>query len=262
MMLSESDRIKIRQKSSWDENSKTWQLPYFVVHERKGDITFPTINGQQRVEQHRRDQQVKVEAASCRDEMSQGRQFNGLGADATAESAGQSRTRNFNSRINTNHKSSMELGAAVSDMIHSSRRENSAAAIRNAADKLSFLAKNSGSVESMSKLTLDAQIIRPNDRHHGIALAPLPHAPSTTRNTSLPKKLEDDEDDTLNVHPIHAAHAVTNAPQRNNKLLEAIDHSNHRVQMQSANETEANPLVGALNPRAPRFRTLEPLQKQ
>ena len=156
----------------------------------------------------------------------------------------------------------MELGSAVSDMMHSSRRENSAAAIRNAADKLSRVAKNSGSVENISKPLLDAQIIRPNDRHHGIALAPLPHAPSTTRNTSLPRKLDDEEDDTFNVHPIYAAPAGMNAPQRNNKLLEAIDHTNHRVQRQTARVEENAPPVGALNPRAPRFRTLEPLQKQ
>jgi hypothetical protein len=49
-MLKDSDQYKIRQKSSWDENTKTWYIPNFIIGEKKTNVAFPTINGKSRVE--------------------------------------------------------------------------------------------------------------------------------------------------------------------------------------------------------------------
>jgi len=51
MMLTDTDLYKIKQKAAWDEGTKEWKLPYFIVAEKnKGDVQFPTINGKARVE--------------------------------------------------------------------------------------------------------------------------------------------------------------------------------------------------------------------
>ena len=50
MMLKESDLYKIKQKSAWDDDTKSWRIPVFTIGERKADVAFPTINGRQRAE--------------------------------------------------------------------------------------------------------------------------------------------------------------------------------------------------------------------
>lgn len=49
-MLKESDIYKIKQKSAWDEFRKEWTVPAFILTDKKQDVSFPTINGKQRVE--------------------------------------------------------------------------------------------------------------------------------------------------------------------------------------------------------------------
>lgn len=52
-MLKESDIFKIKQRSVWDESKKEWSIPSFLLTEKKSDISFPTINAKQRIEQQR-----------------------------------------------------------------------------------------------------------------------------------------------------------------------------------------------------------------
>jgi len=57
-MLKESDIIKIKQRSVWEENKKEWSIPSFILTDKKSDISFPTINGKQRVDQVRDDRHI------------------------------------------------------------------------------------------------------------------------------------------------------------------------------------------------------------
>lgn len=43
-MLKNTDQYKLRQKASWDENKKEWNIPYFILGAKKDDIQFPNIN--------------------------------------------------------------------------------------------------------------------------------------------------------------------------------------------------------------------------
>jgi len=58
MMLKDSDLFKIRQKSVFDEGKKEWTVPNFILTDKKTDITLPTINAKQRVEQTKEDRNV------------------------------------------------------------------------------------------------------------------------------------------------------------------------------------------------------------
>ncbi len=55
IMLKDSDLFKIRQKSAFDEGRKEWTIPNFILSDKKTDITLPTINAKQRVEQSKED---------------------------------------------------------------------------------------------------------------------------------------------------------------------------------------------------------------
>lgn len=60
-MLKESDLFKIRQKSVFDEGKKEWTIPNFILSDKKTDITLPTINAKQRVEQSKEERQVHMD---------------------------------------------------------------------------------------------------------------------------------------------------------------------------------------------------------
>ena len=61
IMLKESDLFKIRQKSVFDEGKKEWTIPNFILNDKKTDITLPTINAKQRVEQTKEDRNVQFD---------------------------------------------------------------------------------------------------------------------------------------------------------------------------------------------------------
>jgi hypothetical protein len=52
-MLRDSDLMKIRQRSTWNEGRKEWAIPVFLLSEKKAECSFPNINGKQRAEQLR-----------------------------------------------------------------------------------------------------------------------------------------------------------------------------------------------------------------
>ena len=83
MMLTDTDLYKIKQKASWDESTKEWQIPFFLVKEKgKGEVQFPTINGKARVEQHRQDREVEFKPESTTHSgRSVGRQFGNFKAN-------------------------------------------------------------------------------------------------------------------------------------------------------------------------------------
>jgi hypothetical protein len=112
---------------------------------------------------------------------------------------------------------------------------------------------------AVGRAIYEADIHRPNDRHDGIALAPLPNHPNTTRNLSMPRPRDDDA--TVNVHPILVSPTQMHIP-RGSKHLDAIDHSNFRVSPCATSAQNEDGPVGAAAHKNSRFRTLEPLQKQ
>ncbi len=57
-VFKEADIFKIKQRSSFDENKKEWTIPVFLLADKKSDISFPTINGKQRVEQARDERHI------------------------------------------------------------------------------------------------------------------------------------------------------------------------------------------------------------
>lgn len=57
-LLKESDIFKIKQRSSFDESRKEWTIPSFLLNDKKTDVSFPTINGKQRVDQMRDDRAI------------------------------------------------------------------------------------------------------------------------------------------------------------------------------------------------------------
>jgi hypothetical protein len=132
-----------------------------------------------------------------------------------------------------------------SDMGGYSRREQSSSAIRKSGLKESQFAKGTGysdMIDKVSRYDLEPTVLKPNDRHDGIALTPLPNAPKSTRNLSLPKPLDDGAE--LNVHPIHCAPTPINLT-RGTKQLNAIAHSNFKVQGKSRDVPEDLPLGAA-----------------
>lgn len=56
--MKDSDIHKARQRSVWNENSKEWQIPSFILSDKKAEISFPTISGKQRVDQAREDKSI------------------------------------------------------------------------------------------------------------------------------------------------------------------------------------------------------------
>lgn len=128
-----------------------------------------------------------------------------------------------------NHSEFNELGA---------KRENSSAAIRHNAFK-----ENSGSCDDIPKqMRMEVDIRKPNDRHAGIALAPLPTHPNTSRNISMPRT-EESSPAIYNIHPIHGAPTVMNVPRMSNRV-EPIDHSAYKIVSNSAMGEELTQIGG------------------
>lgn len=60
-LLKDSDLFKIKQKSAFIEDRKEWVIPQFILADKKGDVSFPTINAKQRVDQLRDDRSIQFE---------------------------------------------------------------------------------------------------------------------------------------------------------------------------------------------------------
>ena len=96
-------------------------------------------------------------------------------------------TKQIKSRRKGPQGSSMDFvggnhGGGGSEMVGYGRRENSSSAIHSAYKENNF-AKQTGSADmlhpSVGRAIYEADIHRPNDRHDGIALAPLPNVPNS-----------------------------------------------------------------------------------
>ena len=59
IMLNESDLYKLRQRSTWDEDTRDWSIPLFILSKIQDDAAFPTIGAKARVEQSRDERQLQ-----------------------------------------------------------------------------------------------------------------------------------------------------------------------------------------------------------
>ena len=50
-MLKDSDVFKIKSRSTYDEGRKEWTVPSFLLSDKKAEVSFPTINARQRVDE-------------------------------------------------------------------------------------------------------------------------------------------------------------------------------------------------------------------
>ena len=58
MLLSENELYKLHQKSNWDDEKLEWKIPYFAFNPKAKDLSFPTINAKQRVDQIKEDRDM------------------------------------------------------------------------------------------------------------------------------------------------------------------------------------------------------------
>ena len=57
-MLTENDQYKLRDRSTWDEDSRDWTVPLFILHKMQDEVAFPTIGAKARVEQARVEREI------------------------------------------------------------------------------------------------------------------------------------------------------------------------------------------------------------
>ena len=49
IMLNDSDQYKLKQRSTWDEDSREWSIPLFILNKMQDEVAFPTIGAKARV---------------------------------------------------------------------------------------------------------------------------------------------------------------------------------------------------------------------
>ena len=57
-MLNESDQYKLRQRSTWDEDTREWKVPLFIFNKVQDEVAFPTLGAKARVQQARDDRHL------------------------------------------------------------------------------------------------------------------------------------------------------------------------------------------------------------
>lgn len=58
ILLSDNELYKLNEKSKWDEERGEWTIPMFTLNSKSKEISFPTINAKQRVEQMKEDRDI------------------------------------------------------------------------------------------------------------------------------------------------------------------------------------------------------------
>ena len=59
IMLNENDQYKLRERACWDEDTREWTIPPFILQKLQDEVAFPTIGVKARVEQAREDREVQ-----------------------------------------------------------------------------------------------------------------------------------------------------------------------------------------------------------
>lgn len=64
ILLNENELYKLHQRSKWDEEKGEWHIPYFTFNPKAKDISFPSINAKQRMEQAKEEREIMIEENS------------------------------------------------------------------------------------------------------------------------------------------------------------------------------------------------------
>ena len=59
-MLSDHELFKLHNKAKWDDEKLDWQIPLFTFNPKGKDISFPTINAKQRVDQIKDERELVI----------------------------------------------------------------------------------------------------------------------------------------------------------------------------------------------------------
>jgi len=63
ILLSENELYKLHQRSKWDDERGDWNIPLFTFNPKAKDISFPTINAKQRVDQIKDERVIDIQDA-------------------------------------------------------------------------------------------------------------------------------------------------------------------------------------------------------
>ena len=58
IMLNENDQYKLKDRSAWDEDTREWTVPLFILNKKQDEVAFPTIGAKARVEQAREERDL------------------------------------------------------------------------------------------------------------------------------------------------------------------------------------------------------------
>lgn len=61
ILLSENELYKLHQRSKWDDEKGDWTIPMFTFNLKNKDISFPSINAKQRVEQAKDERELNIQ---------------------------------------------------------------------------------------------------------------------------------------------------------------------------------------------------------
>ena len=61
ILLSENELYKLHEKSKWDDEKEEWKIPFFAFNPKSKDLSFPTINAKQRVEQVKDERELFID---------------------------------------------------------------------------------------------------------------------------------------------------------------------------------------------------------
>ena len=64
IMLNDNDQYKLRERSTWDEDSREWTVPLFILHKMQDEVAFPTIGAKARVNQARDEREIEFRVDS------------------------------------------------------------------------------------------------------------------------------------------------------------------------------------------------------
>ena len=60
VLLSENEQYKVHQRSKWDDERGEWNVPQFQFNLKSKDVSFPTINAKERVEQAKDERELAL----------------------------------------------------------------------------------------------------------------------------------------------------------------------------------------------------------
>lgn len=109
ILLSENELYKLHQRSKWDDEKGDWSIPLFTFNPKVKDISFPTINAKQRVEQAKEDREIKIQANDYDDDNEQEFRKAGNFQNNQRSKKKQSGTKNF-SQSRPNEKNAQISG--------------------------------------------------------------------------------------------------------------------------------------------------------